>query len=176
MELHMTPRPNKSFWQPLRRAGLQALGIIVAAAVLGLLVNALRPQGLELIRTAASVPPSSDSSHADGARPIELAAALEKLNQGTAIFIDARAEDDYRAGHIKTARNLPEKTLDIWMPEFFNATPPETELIVYCSGPRCRLAERLAAKLYEFGYPEVYHLTVGWNGWTAAGYPAETGF
>ena len=171
----MTTRPDPPFPRAVTKACRQACLIVAAAAALGLLVNALRPQGLALVRPPAVSPPSADSSPQQGARPIRLAAALKKLKTGRAIFIDARSEDDYLAGHIKTARSLPEKTLDIWMPDFFNSTPPETELVTYCGGPRCHLAEQLAVKLYAFGYPHVHHMTAGWDGWLAAGYPTETG-
>ena len=156
------------------KACRQALFIAVAAVALGLIVNALRPQGLDLIRSSETVVPVTDSVHSDGPQPIELAAALEGLKKGNAIFMDARSEYDYNAGHIQTARNYPEKTLDIWMPDFFNNTPPESLLITYCSDTRCHLAEHLAVKLYELGYPNVRFLPAGLSAWQAKGYPVES--
>ncbi|MCP3955437.1 MAG: hypothetical protein GY697_24935, partial [Desulfobacterales bacterium] len=152
-----------------------ALFISVAAVVLGLLVNALRPQGLDLIRPSETAAPVTGAGNSNGPQTIALTTALEKLKMGNAIFIDARSEYDYKAGHIQTARNFPEKTLDIWMPDFFNSTPPESTLVLYCSGPRCHLAERLATKLYEFGYTNIHVLTAGWNAWQDSGYPIESG-
>jgi rhodanese-related sulfurtransferase len=156
------------------KACRQALFITVAAAALGLIVNVLRPQGLDLIQSSETAAPVADSVNSDGPQPIELTDALEKLKEGNAVFMDARSEYDYSAGHIQTARNFPEKTLDIWMPDFFNNTPPESLLITYCSDPRCHLAEHLAVKLYALGYPNVRFLTAGWDGWLAAGYPVES--
>jgi rhodanese-related sulfurtransferase len=157
------------------KACRQALFITVAAAALGLIVNVLRPQGLDLIRSSETAVPVADSVNSDGPQPIKLTDALEKLKKGNAVFMDARSEYDYKAGHIQTARNFPEKTLDIWMPDFFNTTPPEALLIIYCSDPRCHLAEHLARKLYEFGYTNVYILTAGWSGWQASSYPVASG-
>lgn len=145
--------------------------ITVAAVVLGLMVNALRPQGLDLIRPPDPVSPATTAVKSAGPQPINLEDTLERLKNQSAIIIDARSEFDYAAGHIDTARNLQEKDLDAWMPEFFSATPPETPLIVYCSGPRCLLAERLAVRMYELGYTNVHILTAGWNDWLARGYP-----
>ena len=152
----------------------QALFITVAAAALGLVVNVLRPQGLDLIRSSETAVPVTDSVNSDGPQPINLTKALEKLKKGNAVFIDARSEYDYNAGHIQTALNFPEKTLDVWMLDFFNTTPPESLLIIYCSDPRCHLAEHLAARLYELGYPNIRFLTAGWDGWLSAGYPVES--
>jgi len=64
--------------------------------------------------------------------------------------------------------------MDIWMPDFFSTTSPETPLIIYCSGPRCHLAERLAERLYGFGFTAVQVLADGWNGWLASGYPTAS--
>ncbi len=175
MELRLMTQPKNQTPHAFVKACRQALFITVAAAALGLIVNVLRPQGLDLVRSSETVAPVAGSVNHDGPQPIELTDALEKLKKENAVFIDARSEYDYEAGHIQTARNLPEKTLDIWMPDFFNSTPPESLLIIYCSGPRCHLAERLAMKLYELGYTNVHHMTAGWDGWLAAGYPAASG-
>jgi rhodanese-related sulfurtransferase len=169
----LTP-PNRKSAHGLTKACLQALGIIVAATAFGLLFNALRPRGLELIRPGETAALPDVSGNHGGPQPIELPAAFEILKKGDALFIDARSEYDFKAGHIKTARNLPAQTLDTWMPDFFNTTPPETLLIIYCSNPRCHLAERLAARLYTFGYPHVRPMTAGWDGWLAAGYPTAS--
>lgn len=169
----MTRLKNQT-WHALVKACRQALFISVAAVALGLSINALRPQGLDLIRSSETAVPMADSVNSDSPQPIELTDALDKLKKGSAIFMDARAEYDYNAGHILTARNYPKKTLDVWMPDFFNNTPPEALLITYCSDTRCHLAEHLAGKLYELGYPNVRFMAAGWDGWLAAGYPVES--
>jgi rhodanese-related sulfurtransferase len=174
MELRLMTQLKNQTPHAFAKACRQALFITIAAAALGLIVNALRPQGLDLIRSSETAVPVADSANSDGPQPIKLTAALEKLKKGTAVFMDARSEYDYKAGHIQTARNFPEKTLDIWMPDFFNTTPPEALLIIYCSDPRCHLAEHLAVRLYELGYPNIRFLTAGWDGWLAAGYPVES--
>jgi rhodanese-related sulfurtransferase len=158
---------------PFKKACLDALLICVVAVVLGLLVNLIRPEGIDLIRHSDTAIHISAYPEIAGPVPIELAAAFEKLKNSSVIFIDARSEYDFKAGHIKTALNLQEKNLDIWMPDFFEKTPPETLLITYCSGPRCHLAEHLAAKLYEIGYTNVRHMPAGWQAWQANDYPAE---
>lgn len=165
------PSPESKVGHPLWRACRQALMITAAAVVLGLVVNALRPQGLDLVRSTDPALPATSAAESAGPQSVKLKAALELLKSGTAIIIDARSEFDYAAGHIETARNLQEINLDAWMPDFFNSTPPETALIVYCSGPRCQLAERLAIRLFGLGFTNVHVLTAGWKGWQARGYP-----
>lgn len=174
MELRLMAQPKKQTPHAFVKACRQALFISVAAAALGLSFNALRPQGLDLIRSRETAVPVAGSMNSDSPQPIELTAALEKLQKGNAIFMDARSEYDYNAGHIQTARSYPEKDLDIWMPDFFNNTPPESLLITYCSDPRCHLAERLAVKLYALGYPHVRYLPAGFSAWQASGYPVAS--
>ena len=172
------PSPYSKVGHPLLLACRQALMITAAAAVLGLVVNALRPQGLDLVRSPAPAAPAGSAAAPAGPQPMELEAVLEQLKSGTAIIIDTRSEYDYAAGHIQTARNLEERNLDVWMPDFFSTTPPDTTLIVYCSGPRCQLAERLAVRLYELSYTNVHVLKAGWKAWQARGYPtaSQSGF
>ncbi len=165
--------PEKRSRDPFRKACLDALLICIAAAIIGLLVNLIRPQGIDLIRHSDTATHLSASPEIEGPSPIKLVEALENLKKGDAVFIDARSEYDFKAGHIKTALNLQEKNLDSWMPDFFEKTPPETLLIIYCSAPRCHLAEHLAAKLYEIGYTNVRHMPAGWDAWQSNAYPAE---
>ncbi len=167
-------QPDNQFPGAFIKACRQALFISVAAVTLGVLVNALRPQGLDLIRSSETAAPATETGHSNGPQPIELTDALEKLKKGNAIFMDARSKYDYNAGHIETARNYPKKTLDIWMPDFFNNTPPESLLITYCSDTQCHLAKHLAVKLYELGYPNVRFLPEGLSAWQASGYPMES--
>jgi rhodanese-related sulfurtransferase len=166
-------RSSRQYRQAFASACRQAFFITLAAAALGLLVNALRPQGLDLVTTGDTPTAAGTANQQSGPPTVELATAREAWENGSAIFIDARTTLDYAAGHIANARNLQENNLDVWMPDFFNAVPPDTDLIVYCSGPRCHLAESLAAKLYEFGYTKTRILTAGWPAWQAAGYPSN---
>jgi rhodanese-related sulfurtransferase len=168
----MNPLRNRSE-SPLKNACREAVLICVAAVAIGLLVNLLRPQGIDLINHGNADNHLSASPEIEGASPITLAEAFEKLKNSRAVFIDARSEYDFKAGHIKTALNLQEKNLDIWMPDFFEKTTPETLLITYCSGPRCHLAESVAVKLYELGYFNVRYMSAGGKAWLASIYPGE---
>lgn len=173
MEIRMMTQSQNRPLRPFKKTCRQALLICIAATAIGLLMNGIRPEGLDLIRTDNTADPIRASANSSGPVPIKLTAALENLKQGTAVFIDARSEDDFKAGHIKTALNLQEQNLDTWMPDFFAKTPPDTLLITYCGGPGCHLAERLAAALYEIGYTNVRPMTAGWEAWRANGHPAE---
>jgi len=105
----MTSRESKVV-QPFLTACRQALMITVAAVVLGLMVNALRPQGLDLIRPPDPVSPATTAVKSAGPQPINLEDTLERLKNQSAIIIDARSEFDYAAGHMIPPETCRKKT------------------------------------------------------------------
>lgn len=48
-----------------------------------------------------------------------------------------------------------------------------TEIIVYCGGPKCPQSRMAAEKLQEFGYNNVRAYEGGLEEWKAAGHPVE---
>ena len=70
--------------------------------------------------------------------------------------LDVRPEDEFAAGHLPRAVNIPLCELTRRLREL----PKNQEVIAYCRGPYCVLA--FEARL-EDGYPE----------WRAAGLPLE---
>lgn len=167
-----TPQPAPF----LKKAFREAFGICIIAAILALAVNAIRPGSLALVRPndPSGILPAA-SGESDRPRPIETIAALDYLKTSGAVFLDARSEYDFKAGHIAGALNRQEINLDTWMPAFFEKIPPETVLVTYCSDPQCHLAENLAATLYEMGYTNSRYMPAGWLAWLAAAYPTEDG-
>ena len=88
---------------------------------------------------------------------------LEELNDRLAsdniIVIDVRPVAEYRAGHITGARSVPIDQLS----RHLRALPTDAEIVAYCRGPYCVLADDAVralrkkgrhAKRLEYGYPE----------------------
>jgi rhodanese-related sulfurtransferase len=143
----------------------EALIIVAAAALLGFGVNSLRPDGLPAAGAAAGT--------ADGAITVD--EALAHFESGDALFADARAPQDFSAGHIQGARSLPEHEFDAWIGEFLAGTPPEALIITYCDGAQCPLARSLAEKLSALGFSSARYMADGWEQWQARGLPRSTG-
>lgn len=89
------------------------------------------------------------------------------LENGQAVLIDVREVDEYAAGRIAGALNLPLSTFD---PARLPPVPEGKKLVLHCrSGQRCGMA---AAKLVASGYDgEINRLEGGILGWRAAGCP-----
>ena len=101
-------------------------------------------------------------------------AAFRKISEspGEALIIDVREPDEFAAGHIEGAVNIPRGQIEfrIWpylgFPEF---PKPETALYLYCSlGSRSILAAR---SLQQLGLPRVFAVDMRLAEWQAAGYP-----
>ncbi|MCE7871258.1 hypothetical protein DYH09_12875 [bacterium CPR1] len=100
-------------------------------------------------------------------KEVEVATALELSARGEAIFVDARESERYEAGHIPGAVSLsPDDG-----PKAAALLPYGQLLVVYCDGPECGAAARLAEVLSmeRPGYAVV--LSDGWPAWLEAGGP-----
>ena len=83
--------------------------------------------------------------------------------------------EDYAAGHIAGAVNVPEPRFDEMIGPFLESTAPETLIITYCDGANCPLSKNLAGKLKLLGFEKVYQLPDGWGKWRAYRMPIEKG-
>ncbi len=104
-------------------------------------------------------------------RAITLKQAYSLYNQKV-IFIDARDEGDYLAGHIINAANIPFDDFDNNQQKLEQISK-EKPLVVYCAGTDCDLSIMLGNLLFEKGYKQVYIFFGGWLEWLEANYPVE---
>ncbi len=98
------------------------------------------------------------------------------LDDPTWHFLDVREPDEYAAGRIPGARNVPRGFLEVkadlthhkrdeWLAD------RERPLVLYCGGGhRSALA---ADTLQQMGFVRVRSLREGWTGWTQRGLPTE---
>ena len=98
----------------------------------------------------------------------KLDAFKEILATGEAVLIDVRTPDEYAAGHIEGAINVPIDTLA----QNLAKIPADKPVIVYCaSGHRAGMA---LSSLRILGYANVRAFSPGWKGWSDANEPAST--
>lgn len=81
------------------------------------------------------------------------------------VIVDVRSISDYNVSHIKDAVSLPyyNTSLAAW--------PKDTDLVLYCSGTGCPLANNSAVLLMRAGYTSVKVLKGGMNDWELKGFP-----
>ncbi|MFO1407567.1 MAG: rhodanese-like domain-containing protein [Steroidobacteraceae bacterium] len=108
---------------------------------------------------------------ADGAAVAQLTPAqfdeLKAKGDGSVLLVDVRTPEEYAAGHIPGAVNIPYDQVAKRLSEI----PKDDEVVLYChSGRRAGLA---ATTLEAEGYTKLAHLVGDMQGWTAAGLPVE---
>ena len=102
----------------------------------------------------------AEASPAGTITPDEITRKLKAPNPP--VILDVRTRDEYSAGHIDTALNLPHDELERRLGEIPGSK--SGEIIVYCrSGKRARIAEDI---LVGNGYTNVRDLAGHWQGWS----------
>ncbi len=96
---------------------------------------------------------------------------------GAYVFVDARGDDAYRAGHVPGAVQFDRYHLDRHVEAVQAACAGALKVIVYCIGVNCEDSEMAAQDLPAFGIDPnaVYVYVGGWTAWSAAGLPVEKG-
>lgn len=105
------------------------------------------------------------------------AGAVDEMSQQTlmssapegALVLDVRTPEEYAAGHVPNATNIPHDQLVDRLAEL--GPDKHRDIVLYCkSGRRAGLA---AETLAEAGFTRLHHLTGDMDGWRAAGLPVE---
>ena len=106
----------------------------------------------------------------DGLRPVNHQELTALLKSGETLVIDVRPPEEYEAGHIPGAVNIPLKILPQRLADF----PHRKEVVAYCRGPYCMLAVEAVKRLRRRGF-RARRLEDGFPEWKAEGRPVAVG-
>lgn len=160
---------------------VDAICIVLIGAVIGFTFNYVRKDGLSLKKpiTAPEQKDASEAAQESGTIPepvwIDLSDAKAYFEDGEALFIDAREEEEYVEGHIKGAINIPYGWYLNEHPDISSVVEGKKVIITYCSGSECEASIQLAYALWEKGYGGLKIFFGGWQEWIDAGLPVEEG-
>lgn len=151
------------------------LGLALLAAVT---FNQLSPKGIALIGnwdTSQGVVSarSKDDVVFHELEIEDVETAKQIYDRGNAVFVDARSEELFAAGHIKGALSMPLGRLEAYIDKFKRDYPLSEFIVSYCSGRECDDSHKLAQHLFEEGYTNISIFIDGYPGWEKAGYPVE---
>jgi len=104
----------------------------------------------------------------DALEPVSRKELARRLKDGLVTVLDVRPEDEYTAGHLPQAVNIPLRDLARRLREI----PKNREVVAYCRGPYCVLAFEAVALLRNRGF-KVRRLEDGYPEWKAAGLPVK---
>ena len=105
----------------------------------------------------------------DGLEPISRQELLDRARRGAVTVLDVRPQEEYAAGHLPGAVNVPLAEIEKHLDEL----DPKQEVIAYCRGPHCILAFDAVARLRHRGL-SARRLQDGYPEWKLAGLPVET--
>jgi len=106
----------------------------------------------------------------DDMEPIAAQELLRRAREGSVTVLDVRPPEEYAAGHIPDAINIPLAELE----QHLDQLDSELEVVAYCRGPHCVLAFEAVAKLREKGL-KACRLDGGLPEWRLEGMPVEQG-
>ncbi|MDE9432892.1 ArsR/SmtB family transcription factor [Xenorhabdus bovienii] len=159
--------------QQLRRAGfvqtrregkhvLYRIGDGPVANILAALRDYLAYQQTEIQRVV------SDSIHQpEHLEGVSIEELLRRQEEGV-LLLDVRSEEDYAAGHIPGAINIPTEALVHHLEEL----PRNQDILAYCGGRYCVLSIQAVSLLRSKGF-KALRLGDGFPGWRAAGLRVE---
>jgi rhodanese-related sulfurtransferase/DNA-binding transcriptional ArsR family regulator len=104
----------------------------------------------------------------DNLEPVSRKELFRRMRDGLVTLIDTRPEEEFSAGHLPGAINLPLSELKRRLREL----PRDQEIVAYCRGPYCVLSYETVAELRRRGF-KALRLEDGYPEWKAAGLPVE---
>jgi rhodanese-related sulfurtransferase/DNA-binding transcriptional ArsR family regulator len=104
----------------------------------------------------------------DDLEPIPADELLKRMKQKRVTVIDVRPAEEYAAGHVAGALNIPVEELE----KHWKELPASREIVAYCRGPYCLLAYEAVAKLRRKGL-KARRMEKGFPEWRQAGLPVE---
>jgi rhodanese-related sulfurtransferase len=91
---------------------------------------------------------------------------IKKIRNDSVVIVDVRPEEEFKNGHIVNALSYPRNDLADRM----NELPKEKEIVAYCRGPLCMMADDAVEMLNQNGY-RAYRLEKGFPDWSAGQLP-----
>ena len=104
----------------------------------------------------------------DELEPVLASELLERASNGLVTVLDVRPPEEFAAGHVQGAVNIPIQQLEKRLAEL----PKRKEVIAYCRGPYCLMSFEAVERLRKHGL-RARRLEDGFPEWKAAGLPIE---
>jgi rhodanese-related sulfurtransferase/DNA-binding transcriptional ArsR family regulator len=107
-------------------------------------------------------------AHRDEMEAVPAGEVLQRARRGLVVVLDVRPPEEFAAGHLPGAVNIPIHELEKRLKEL----PKRREVIAYCRGPYCLMSYDAVSLLRRRGR-KARRLAAGLPEWRAAGLPIE---
>jgi rhodanese-related sulfurtransferase len=138
-----------------RLAGDEVVALLAALAKVGEVHDAAIERTVRLYLAAK-----------DEMEPVPARELLERARKGLVTVLDVRPAEEFTAGHLPGAVNIPVQQLEKRLGEL----PKRKEIVAYCRGPYCLMSYDAVQFLREKGL-KARRLEDGLPEWRAAGLP-----
>ncbi len=149
---------------------MRAVLVALSAAAVGLGVNLISPGAIPYVY----VPPPVIVIMGVEIPLIDEKKAYSYIDDERTVFVDARDAHEFEEGHVRGAVKLPasekEELYSVVEPLF----PEKPRFILYCHGPDCKMAEKVAELLIQLDHKDMMIMEAGFFAWEKAGYPVES--
>jgi rhodanese-related sulfurtransferase len=106
----------------------------------------------------------------DELEPVPAKELLDRARKGLVTVLDVRPPEEFAAGHLPGAVNIPVRELEKRLKEL----PKSKEVVAYCRGPYCLMSYDAVALLRKKGL-KARRLEAGLPEWRLAGFAVERG-
>jgi len=186
-----------------KRIIFEALVLAVVAVGVGFGANALRGKGMVkptlnyfekggLVGKAAAPNGAKARTKTDDSQPIKkLEHPYQELtfdevvdifndptvDTGHYLFVDARKDEEFQAGHIPGAIQCNHYRLEEYIYPLIDRADGAEKIVVYCGGGNCEDSIFVCKDLTDFDIPfeAIYLYSGGWKEWSQKGMPSEKG-
>ena len=158
----------------LRLAGAGA-ALLAVSAMLGVAVNFLRPAATRLPWTSDWAHHVENLAFRAGIPVTFLEGARTRAGAADGIVFDARIPEQYAAGHLPGAINLPLEDVERQLGAHAARLHLDTPILVYCGGADCTDALELAVKLRGLGFTDLTLYPGGYAEWVQYGGATRAG-
>ena len=186
----------------IRRTILEAVLLSVIALAVGAGANAIRPKRSlkwnedKFPKVQVHVEPQQEFNAEDNADQVAKQVAdkpqhdyqtiaFEELAEifndpdpqtGAVVFVDARNDASFEAGHIPGALQCDRYYLEDYIQDLLDYVYDADKIVVYCNGGDCEDSMYLCGELMEFDVPyeSLYLYEGGWKEWAANDMPVES--
>lgn len=163
--------------------------IVLTSAVLGLIANAVNPNGVHLSSIRPKVEYAADDILSQDLGEVSLGnetamLSVEDMSNGPivisteqlkklvaedmAVLVDARLPIEFEHGHISESINIPFENFGEYSDQI-EQLPQEKWIVCFCDGPPCDLGEMLAFELFTLNIPKIAIYQDGINDWVEQG-------
>jgi rhodanese-related sulfurtransferase len=104
----------------------------------------------------------------DDLEPVPARELLDRARRGLVTVLDVRPAEEFAAGHVPGALNIPIQELERRLAEL----PRRKEVIAYCRGPYCLMSYEAVELLRKRGL-RARRLVDGLPEWRSTGLPVE---